>query len=217
MPELDTPDDVFTSLLELLFGSDSIVVLAFVILAFIVSWYGFLRNLRDRAAAATGLLSRMHARALRYAACLMLAVQALYLAGSYVVGIEISTFAGQRPGVPVVDPGTWVRIATDSSWDAVSGTYFVAAFLLVVLAIYLESKNRSAGVLHWVSTPGWLGVAVVAIAGCAAGVTDTAPIGPYLALVGVFVAYLVLFHLAVTSPRWLANALREDPTRTAGW
>jgi hypothetical protein len=138
--ELLKPDDILENFLKYLFGSSSVIVTVFLIVKFLLDWWAFgtstVRQTRRGIQATTTAYTRLRRIGpvqVLFAVVVsiaVLAIQAVWLASSYVVGNGVALFVLNRP---VHDGPHWGEFIASMRWDLVSITYVVLAVLALLI------------------------------------------------------------------------------------
>ncbi|MFI9010982.1 hypothetical protein ACIGNX_27470 [Actinosynnema sp. NPDC053489] len=227
-PDLPAPDDVVQNLLEQLFGKESLVVLLFVILVFLSSWWKVLRSVAAGAGQAYGRFRTVDMpRKTRVAlnAVIVVVSQSLYLIVGHLVAVEMGVLLGLREGVPLPDYVNWGNVPATAHWDPFTEVYFIISVLVVILAHVVAVQKWSPWPLFAVSIPGFLSAALLIFAGLGAliGYNEGDPqyttevVWSYWVVLAVLVGYLILFFLAVTSPGRFRQSWKEKPRKLYVW
>jgi hypothetical protein len=149
--ELLKPDDIVANILRSMFGSGSIIVTIFLISKFVLDWWDFGKSTVKHTRRTIDGTTRAYSK-LRQIGPLqtlmamgtttaMLAIQALWLASSYIVGNGVALFVLNRP---VHDGPHWGEFIASLRWDVVSTAYVALAALALIIQ-YGRSRSDSDG------------------------------------------------------------------------
>ncbi|MEU4427081.1 hypothetical protein AB0F81_41200 [Actinoplanes sp. NPDC024001] len=138
--ELLKPDDVLANILRYMFGSGSIIVTIFLVSKFVLDWFAFGRSAVEYTRRTIDGTVRAYGRIRRIGplgsviavgtTIAMLAIQALWLASSYIVGNGVALFVLNRP---VNDGPHWGEFIASLRWDVVSIAYVALAALALII------------------------------------------------------------------------------------
>lgn len=153
MIEIPSPDDLMENLLKSTFGSSSVIVAVYLLVTSLQSWWDLGKKTANRTRRGIAMTAEVYAQLRRIGpvqvvsalivTVVLLAIQAVWLASSYVIGNGVSLFALDRP---VHDGPHWADFLGSLRWDVVSGAYVALAALALVVQ-YRQGDNKVVPVI----------------------------------------------------------------------
>jgi hypothetical protein len=224
-PDLPAPDDVRQSLLELVFGPNSVIVWVYVLVVFAFSWFKAARSASTMAGKAyVHLKSREVPQRTRiiWNGVATIVTQSLYLLLGYFIAVELAVLLGLREGVALPDYKEWMNIPGTASWDPFTGSYFTISIVIVLASHVCAAKGWTTGPLRFFAIPGFFSIVLLIIAGFGAlmGQNDGDPqytterVWSYWIVLGVVIVYLLLYFAALSAPKRFYASWRSVPSQS---
>jgi len=229
------PDQVIEHLLVAVFGSGTAIVVLFVLVNFVWSWFSALKAGAKYTGRVTGAVRQVPGRLFKLGplgavlgfviSVVVLALQATWLGLSYLIGNGLSWFFIGRIGMR--NGPDWKFFIAGLRWDWVSGVYVVGAAVALLLAyqamFHADRKDRASYAMTILTVPPMLVGVFSGLAAALAGVLSVMYMISHqhsafvkdfglktLALTVIAIAYVVASHTVGRTPALMGQVWRRS-------
>jgi hypothetical protein len=220
VPDLDKPDDIIEDLFTAWFGP-GLIVTAFVILNFVMSWFDFIKGAvkQGRAFARFLRVGPLGAAFGFMEVVAAIAIQLCWLWFVFLTG-NLLSFVFQQRG-RFEDPDlTWARLTSSLEWDGITTAYFGLAVLMLIAAYLVPEDKRWPAIVTalpplYIVIPGFFAVLAAIVAGglgllAGADLTTlfaTIRLGFWLVLLGFYALYAASCVVVAKLPFLIRRAI----------